>query len=101
MRMTGNNILIAPLPKKARSKGGIHLLASYNDDAKQFVVLEVGPGRTVRKKGKEPVLISPEVDPGDHVLANLYGGNKMAFEDGSGRLVVDASEVLAKWRPTV
>lgn len=59
----------------------------------QWRVLGVGPGRRT-KKG---ILVPPEVAPGDCVLTGIYLGPKVALDDGT--VVIDADEILAKWRP--
>lgn len=99
MRLLGNTVLLEPLPVKLVSPGGIHYFERYRDDRMQFRVLAVGPGRVVRKKGRPDVLIPVEVEPGDHCLTAQIHGNKLAFEDGSGRIIIEADEIIAKWRP--
>lgn len=98
-RLLGNTVLLKPLPFKTTSLGGLALPpnAKYQPDQLQFTVLAVGPGRVVRKKGKVPVTIPIEVDPGDRVLLSQYHGNRFAFDDGSGCIIVDASEIIAKY----
>lgn len=97
IKILGNHVLIGKLPQKTQTKGGIHLVGRYQDDEKRWMVLSVGPGRVVKKKGKPDVLIPIELKPGDYVITNMYGGNKLALEDGTGRLVVEADEIIAKW----
>ncbi len=99
MRLTGTNVLIEPLPKKLKTSTGLVLVDRYQDDRMQWKVLAVGPGRVVRKKGKPDVLIPIEVEPGDHVLTPLVHGNKFAFDDGSGKLIIEYEEIIAKWKP--
>jgi co-chaperonin GroES (HSP10) len=100
MRVLGNNILIAPLNRPVKSAGGVDLPqnAKYAADGMQFRVLAVGPGRVVRKKGKPDVLIPIDIEPGDFVLMNEIHGNKFKYPDG--RLIVEADEIIAKWRTT-
>lgn len=97
MKLLGNTVLLEPL-NPLLSRGGLHLIERYQDN-KQFRVVAVGPGRRVRKKGKADRLETPEVQPGDHVLLNQYYGNKFAFDDGTGRILVEAADIEAKWRP--
>ncbi len=92
MQLLGNRVLLEPLAPALRSSGGIVYVQSYRDDQKQYKVLAVGPGR-VNKKG---ILIPPEVQPGDHVLAELYQQHMIL---PNGNRIADASEVIAKWRP--
>lgn len=98
MNLLSNMVLLEPLASVLTSRGGLHLVERYQDN-KQFRVVAAGPGRIVRRRGKADRLEAPEVQPGDHVLINQYYGNKMAFEDGSGRIIIDAADILAKWRP--
>lgn len=99
MKVLGNNVLIQPLPKQLVSPGGIHTLERYYADEKQWIVRAVGPGRVVRKKGKPDVLIAIELQPGDRVITNMYGGNKLVLPDGC--VIIEADELIAKWRPGV
>jgi len=101
MKLLGNNVLVEPLPQKKMSVGGIVFMERYRDDEMQWRVLAAGPGRLVRKKGKPDVFIPVEVEPCDHVLTPMVHGNRLAFEDGSKRLIIDADEIIAKWRPGV
>jgi co-chaperonin GroES (HSP10) len=99
MKMTGNFVLVEPLPLETKSSGGLHLPTDpkYFDDQKQWRVLAVGPGKLRKKKGRAPLLIPPEVAPGDRVLVDIGQGWRMAFEDGSNRRVIDADIILMKW----
>ena len=78
-----NLIHVAPLPKKTRSSGGIHLLPHLNDDEKQYRVLARGPK------------VTEEIQPGCHVLANLYTDVKHHFEDGT--MLIGADQCVAVW----
>lgn len=97
MKLIGNTVLLEKLPQRKSSAGGITLPQQYQDDEKQWRVVAVGPGRTVRKKGKPDVVIPIEVEPGDYVLAEVGFANKAALENG--QLIVDADQVLMKWTP--
>lgn len=90
IRMTGNHVLLEPLPKPTASTGGILLAMAQNDDRKQWRVVAVGPGR----KTKKGVLVAPEVAPGDRVVAELFQDH-LTLPDGS--VVADASNIVAKW----
>lgn len=95
MRILGNRILIAPLPAPTTSANGLHLPVNYNDprSAQQYRVEAVGPGRRL----KTGVTIPPEVMVGDYVLAPLHHDH-ITLDDG--RKIVDASEILMRWRPS-
>lgn len=95
MRMTGNNVLLSPVKPALQSVGGILFPTGSSQSTKTYVVLSVGPGRTVRKKGKLDVLIPIDVKVGDHVLSEMYLGHKGMVEDGHGRVVCDADQLIA------
>jgi co-chaperonin GroES (HSP10) len=108
MRMTGNNVLLAPLKTATVSPGGIHLPHNAHrpwvasDDQMQYRVIAVGPGKWVRRKKRKNQVRGmmrwekPEVAPGDRVLAKLTN-IKDTFDDHSGRLIIDAQDILMKW----
>lgn len=91
---------IKPLPGKVlvnriertRSSGGIHYVSAYQDDEKQFRVLAVGPPR---KKADGRDLAPVEVKAGDHVIVEMLGYERKPVDDGTGRLVIDAREIVA------
>lgn len=107
LKLIGNRVAIAPLkPTNEKTPGGIFLLPNQHrsfvstDDDMMYRVLATGSGHWVkaRKKGSPPHFEKPEVVPGDRVLVDLrYGGLLHDFEDGSHRLIVDASKILLKW----
>lgn len=94
IQIRGNNVLLAPLPAKTRSNGGVHLAMKYQDDEMQWMVLAVGWGRISRKKGKAPRHVPIEVKRGDHVITPLVHGFKYKFPDG--RIIIEADEIIAK-----
>lgn len=94
VNLIGNNVLITPIKANA-APGGIIIPEKYRADPLQFRVLAVGPGRVVRKKGKEPVTIPIDLQPGDFVVLPQIHGNKFAREDGTQ--IIEADEILAKW----
>lgn len=94
MRLFGNVVLLEPLPKKTVSPEGILFAERYLDDQKQWRVLMVGPGR----KTKRGVLIKPELEVGDCILTEMIHGNKFAYENGSGWIIIEADEIIAKWQ---
>ena len=87
MRLTGNRILVEPLPQEAKSLGGIYFAERYADNQMLYRVLDVGPGRR-RKFGIE----APEVAVGDRVIAHSFQSNVHVFEDG--RKIIDADGVM-------
>lgn len=95
--LQGNNILIAPLQANALAAQGIEVPEKYRADPLQFRVLAVGPGRVVRKKGKEPIRIPHDIEVGDCVLLPQVHGNKLAMPNGVQ--IIEADEIIAKWKP--
>lgn len=88
LRLLGNRLLLEPLPKPAKSAGGIDLLEAYNDDRMQWLVVAAGPGL----KLKDGAILPPEIAAGDKVLTPLYFDHTTL--DG-GRKIVDAAQVIA------
>jgi chaperonin GroES len=86
----GNKVLLEPVLAATHSDGGILLLEKYQGQQTRFKVLAVGPGK-LNKKG---VLIPPDVEPGDFVVAELYADHSL-LPDGTA--IVDAEMLLAKW----
>ncbi len=101
MRIIGTNVLVRPLKSRVKSSGGIHFpqQSKYEWDDMQFEVLAVGTGRIVRNKGKKDFVIPLDLEVGDRVLCNRIHGNKFAFDDGSGKLIIEYEEIIAKWKP--
>ncbi len=94
MRLKGNHVLLEPLPGKPATEGGIFFAERYRDDRMQFRVLVVGPGRLSKKKVRIPI----ELEVGDCVLTPQIHGNKFAYEDGSGWIIIEADEIIGKWQ---
>lgn len=82
IRPLGNQVLIGPLPKRLVTPGGIYLIERYVDDEKSCVVTAVGP------KVKD-------IPIGSHVIVEELGYNRKPVEDGTGRIIVDAREIVA------
>ncbi len=78
MRLLGARLLVAPIPPKLQSHGGIHLL-SVEGIEKLWRVLEIGQGIT-------------EIQKGDAVLLGYYQHHD---EFGDGRIVIKQEECLA------
>ena len=93
LRLIGNSVLLGPIPQQQKSPGGIHYAPNYADDRKRWRVLAVGPGR----RTKRGVLLAPECAPGDNALVEIDLVNSRPIDDGTGRIVVDASSILMVW----
>jgi co-chaperonin GroES (HSP10) len=98
IRLLGARVHITPLERKAarQSAGGILIHPSADDDAKQWMVLGVGPGAWQKRKGKKRVWIVPEVNPGDRVIVDTGLGGT-ALPDGTWVLDYRAGQFLLKW----
>lgn len=93
IKLLGNTVLLGPIPQKRVTPGGIMLAHQYQDDRKRYRVLAVGPGRKTRKG----VLVAPECKPGDCALVEIDLTDSRPLEDGTGRIVVDASAIIMIW----
>lgn len=76
---------------QTQSSGGIVFPQQYIQDSMKFEVLAVGPGK-VNRKG---ILIPPEVEPGDIVVAPLYLTHTL-LDDGTK--ITDTDQLLLKCR---
>lgn len=94
-RVTGNFVLLEPLPAKTQTTAGILLPPASKFDNLLWKVVAVGPGRIIRKRNREDVLIPTELAPGDNIVLDRHHGNKAALDDG--KIIVDAGEILAKY----
>jgi co-chaperonin GroES (HSP10) len=63
-----DKLLVSPLPKATVTSGGIHTLASYNDDRTQWIVEAIGPQ-------------VKEVEVGDHILTPMNYGFEVIDDD--------------------
>jgi hypothetical protein len=97
IRLCGARVHITPLQLKRSTltDGGIHVHGSWFDDAKQYLVLGVGPG-AYQKRGRKKVFIVPEVVPGDRVMVDISLGGT-ALPDGTWILDYRAGQFLMKW----
>lgn len=101
-----NEVIIQPMTPDGTqmSPGGILMVNKYRKANLKFRVLAVGPAGLVavlRGKKKKRVWREPEVEVGDCVICNAELDHtvvKHHFEDGTGRIVVDADKIMAKWR---
>lgn len=87
----GNKVLCYQVMPALKTNGGLVLLEKYEDDRKRFRVLACGPG----KRLKDGTLAPIEASPGDIVLTEMMGRDRAQLEDGTGRWVIDATEIVA------
>lgn len=90
IKLLRNQVLLQPLPQ-AKGTRFIYYPQQYQDDVMRYKVVAVGPGRRT-KKG---VLIPPEVEPGDFVIAPLYLTHILLSD---GKKIADADQLLLRWR---
>ena len=101
-----NECILQPVDEQGQfSAGGLLLVNKWKRPTLKFRVLAVGAAGFVYRingKGKRKrVYRLPEVEVGDMVLCRAIvdsGVAKAHLDDGTGRIVVDADRLLAKWR---
>ncbi len=86
-----DHILIEPLPKEEKTKGGILLPETVEKERpEQGKVIAVGPGRKT-SSGK---IIPLEIRPGQRVLFTKYGPNEIKV-DNKEYLIAKEEDILA------
>jgi len=87
----GDHILIEPIKKEEKSKGGILIPQTADKEQPQEgKVLEVGPGKRL-SSGK---VIPPAVKKGDRVLFRKYGPDEIKVDDKE-YLIAKEEDILA------
>ena len=84
MRLLGDRLLLAPLPDRVQSEGGIILPQGQVGDVRYFWKVEA--------IGEKP---NPDLVVGDTVVTPLYFDH-VTLEDGTGRKIVKADQIIAK-----
>lgn len=92
IKPTSDRILIELAAKPEKSSAGIYYPASHHSrtEGSEGFVLATGPG----KRNSNGVIVKPEVNVGDRVVFNPYGGQEIKIEDKEYRLC-SPSDVLA------
>lgn len=85
----GDRVVIKRLEAEEKTKSGIVLTASAQEQPQMAEVLAVGPGGTV--DGKE---IKMEVKKGDRVIFSKYAGTEIKY-DGEDVIIVSQKDILA------
>ena len=109
LRLIGNVVLIEPMPDAdiQRSASGIFLVNRYKKSTLKYRVLAVGNGEQRKRKLRSgrlkttAVFDRPEVEVGDCILTRAElddGVTKHTLDDGTGRLIIHAWAIMAKWR---
>lgn len=85
----GDRVVIKRLEAEEKTKSGIVLTASAQEQPQMAEVLAVGPGGVV--DGKE---IKMEVKNGDKVIFSKYAGTEIKY-DGEDYIIVSQKDILA------
>jgi len=87
----GDRLVVKPVQKEERTKGGILLPDTAKEKPQEGEVLAVGPGRVT----EDGTRIAMDVKVGDIVLYAKYGGTEIK-EEGEELMILRESDVLAK-----
>lgn len=85
----GDRVVIKRLEAEEKTKSGIVLTASAQEQPQMAEVLAVGPGGLV--DGKE---VKMEVKKGDNVIFSKYAGTEIKYE-GEELIIVSQKDILA------
>lgn len=85
----GDRVVIKRLEAEEKTKSGIVLTASAQEQPQMAEVLAVGPGGVV--DGKE---VKMEVKKGDKVIFSKYAGTEIKYE-GEELIIVSQKDILA------
>ncbi len=89
IKILGPRVLIKPIKKEEKTKGGIYLPETANENRKEGVVVEVGYYDDKEHEGK-PF----PVKKGDTVIYGGYSDKEIEI-DGEKHVIVDVKDVLA------
>jgi chaperonin GroES len=84
----GDRVLVQPIEEQEVKKGGIIIPDTAKEKPQEGLVIAVGSGR--HENGK---VIALDVQAGDHVLFNKYGGTELKL-DGEEHLILRENEIL-------
>lgn len=85
-----DRVLIEPLSKEEKTKGGIVLPETAEERPEQGTVMAVGPGKLGKDSKRQPL----PVKKGDVVLFTKYGPDEIKVE-GKEYLIAKAESILA------
>ena len=88
VRPLHDRVIVKRIEGEEKSKGGIIIPDTAKEKPQEGQVIAVGSG--LHKDGK---VIALEVQAGDHVLFNKYGGTEIKL-DGEERLILHENEIL-------
>jgi chaperonin GroES len=87
----GDRIVVKPLQKEEKTKGGIIIPDTAKEKPQEGEVVAVGPGR-MTDDGQR---IAMELKAGDRVIYSRYGGSEIKI-DGVEMIILRESDILAK-----
>ncbi len=86
----GDRVLVKPLEKEEKTKGGIVLPDTAKEKPQEGEVIAIGTGRKLEDGKTVPL----EVKKGDKVLFSKYGGTEVKL-DGEEHLIMKEDDILA------
>ena len=92
LRPLADRVIIKPLAKEERTKGGIYLPdTASKEKPQQGTVVAVGPGRLL-DNGKR---VAIDLGVGDLVVFAKYAGSEFKTEDDEEYIIVGEKDVMA------
>lgn len=77
IRPLGDRIVVKPIPKEEKTKGGIILPETAKEKPQEGEVVAVGQGKLLESGQRVPI----DVKVGDRVIYSKYGGNEVKIDD--------------------
>ena len=87
----GDRVVVKPLEKEEKTKGGIFLPDTAKEKPQEGKVLAVGPGKMSDEGKRLPM----DVAVGDIVIFAKYGGTEIK-EDDEELIILREADILAK-----
>lgn len=92
LRPLADRVVIKPLPKEEKTKGGVYLPdTATKEKPQEGTVIAVGPGRLLDDGTRSPM----EVEVGDRVLFAKYAGTEFRSEIDEEFIILNEKDVLA------
>jgi chaperonin GroES len=90
LKPLGDHVLVKPLSKEEKTRGGIILPDTAKEKPQAGEVIAVGPGRILDNGTR----VQPEVKTGDKVIYAKYGGMEIKLE-ADEYLILRETDILA------
>ena len=90
LKPLSDHVLVKPLSKEEKTKGGIYLPDTAKEKPQEGEVIAVGPGRMLDNGSR----VAPEVKVGDKVIYAKYGGTEVKIGEEE-YLIMRESDILA------